>query len=204
MSRIGKSPVPVPDGVTVSITDATISAQGPKGTIEQAVHPAVEATFDEGARQIIVSRRDIPGTDTREARGHSAIWGTTRKLIANMIEGVTKGYSRKLLVVGVGYGATVQGAALTIRCGLANELKASIPEGLTIDPPEAGNLMITGLGQLPCTTLTIHGVDLHLVNQFAAAVRHLRPPEPYKGKGIRYADEEVKRKAGKALAAGSS
>jgi len=204
MSRIGKTPVPVPEGVAVSVADAAVSVQGPKGKIEQAIHPAVEVAFDEGARQIIVSRRDISGADAREARGHNAVWGTTRKLIANMIEGVTKGYSRQLIVVGVGYGATVQGSDLAIRCGLANELKIAIPAGITVDPPETGNLMITGLGQLPCTTLTLHGVDRHLVNQFAAAVRHLRPPEPYKGKGIRYADEEVKRKAGKALAAGSS
>ena len=196
--------MPVPDGVTVSITGAAVSVQGPKGKIEQAVHPAVEVAFDEGGRRIMISRREIPGTDAREARGHGAVWGTMRKLIANMIEGVTKGYSRQLLVVGVGYGAAVQGAALTIRCGLANELKVPIPAGITVDPPVAGNLMITGLGQLPCTTLTLHGVDRHLVNQFAATVRQLRPPEPYKGKGIRYADEEVKRKAGKALAAGSS
>ena len=203
MSRIGKTPVTVPDGVKVDIQDSRLALEGPKGSAEVPLDPAVKVTFDEGTRQIAVALGDLSGIGVREARTRRAMWGTARKLIANAVAGVTQGYTQQLQVVGVGYAARVEGRTLVLRCGFANELNVPIPDAITADPPEAGNIQISGIGQVPCTTLTFHGVNNQELGQFAAAVRGRRPPEPYKGKGIRYMNEEVKRKAGKALAAGT-
>ncbi|MFH1731092.1 MAG: 50S ribosomal protein L6 [Planctomycetota bacterium] len=200
MSRIGTTPITVPDGVGVSVGDSSIGVTGPKGSAQMAVSPAASVTFDAAAKQITVRQADMSGVGARAARKQRAMWSTTHRLIASMIAGVTEGYTRQLQIVGVGYNAKVEGRNLLLRCGFANELSIPIPENITVDPPESGNIMISGAGQMPCLTVTMHSVDKQAIGQFAAAVRHLRPPEPYKGKGIRYMNEEVKRKAGKALA----
>ena len=200
MSRIGKIPISVPGGVEVSIKDGSLGVSGPKGSAQMPVSPAVRVTFDEAARQITVGQADMSAVGARDARKQRAMWGTVHRLIINMIAGVTEGYTKQLQVVGVGYNAKVEGQNLLLRCGYANELSVSIPENITVDPPASGNIAISGAGQMPCVTVTMHSVDKQAIGQFAAAVRHLRPPEPYKGKGIRYMNEEVKRKAGKALA----
>ena len=203
MSRTGKIPVAIPDGSTASLADRVLTIAGPKGKAEIEISPLVAVTVDEASRQIRVT--PCAGEiGPKQARPQRAMWGTTRRLIANAVLGVTEGYTRQLQIVGVGYGARIERDRLLLRCGFANEVGMTIPEGLTVDPPEPGNLMITGVGQLPCTTLTLRCTDRQVLGEFAASVRRLRPPEPYKGKGIRYIDEEVKRKAGKALAAGAS
>ncbi len=193
-------PVPIPDGVKVSLESGVIRAEGPKGSAELSLSDAVDVTVDDSAREVRVALRDMSGLSIRVARKQRAMWGTTQRLISNLIVGVHEGYTKQLQVVGVGYNAKVEGQTLVLRCGFANELRVAIPEGITVDPPESGNLTITGAGQAPCVNVKMHSVDKQAVGQFAAAVRSLRKPEPYKGKGIRYLDEEVKRKAGKALA----
>jgi large subunit ribosomal protein L6 len=143
------------------------------------LHPNVEVSVDPAAGQIAVARKD----DNRLSR---SVHGLTRALVANMVEGVSKGYEKKLEIVGVGYIATVQKNTLQLRVGFANELQVPIPQGLTVVCPDQ-------------THITIKGIDKQLVGQFAAEVRALRKPEPYKGKGIRYENEQVRRKAGKAV-----
>lgn len=200
MSRIGTAPITVPDAVGVSINDGSLGVTGPKGSAQMLISPAVNVTFDEAAKQITVRQASTSGVSTRVVRKQRAMWGTTHRLITNMIVGVTEGYTKQLQVVGVGYNAKIDGQNLLLRCGFANELSMPIPENITVDPPESGNIMISGAGQMPCVVITMHSVDKQAIGQFAAAVRRLRRPEPYKGKGIRYMNEEVKRKAGKALA----
>jgi len=203
MSRIGKNPVPLPAGVKAALTGRTLAVQGPKGTAELAIHPLISVRVDEAGRRITVAPDDPRGRNPKEARLQRSMWGTTRKLIANMVHGVTEGYTREVQVVGVGYAARIDGKNLVLRCGYSHEIVVPIPDGITVDPPKPDSLMVSGVGQTPCTTLTFHGVDKQQVGLFAATVRQKRPPEPYKGKGIRYMGEEVKRKAGKALAAGT-
>jgi len=190
----------VPEGVKVDIQGGVLSAEGPKGSARMSLDASVDVAFDETARQVTVAPADLGNIGIREARQQRAMWGTTQRLISNIIVGVTAGYTKQVQVVGVGYSAKVDGKNLLLRCGFANELCMPIPENITVDPPESGNLAISGAGQMPCMTVTMHSVDKQAVGQFAAAVRGLRRPEPYKGKGIRYLGEEVKRKAGKALA----
>lgn len=179
MSRIGKNPVPLPKGVKASITSGTLVVEGPLGKLEQPVHPAVTVTVDESPAQVVVTRSD----DGRISR---SVHGLTRALAANMVEGVSKGYEKKLEIVGVGYLAAIQKDVLQLRVGFANELQVPIPKGLTVTCPDQ-------------THVTIKGIDKQMVGQFAAEVRALRKPEPYKGKGIRYENEQVRRKAGKAV-----
>ncbi len=204
MSRIGKNPVPLPGGVRAVLEGQALTVEGPNGKAPLAIHPLISVSVDEANRQITVAPRDPKGRNPKEARLQRSMWGTTRKLIANMVEGVTQGYTREVQIVGVGYAARVEESTLFIRCGYSHEIATPIPDGITVDPPRPDSLMITGVGQLPCTALTFRGIDKQQVGQFAASVRRLRPPEPYKGKGIRYMGEEVKRKAGKALAAGTA
>lgn len=179
MSRIGKNPVPLPKGVKASIASGTLVVEGPLGKLEQPIHPAVTVTVDESPAQVVVTRSD----DGRIAR---SVHGLTRALAANMVEGVSKGYEKKLEIVGVGYLAAIQKDVLQLRVGFANELQVPIPKGLTVTCPDQ-------------THVTIKGIDKQMVGQFAAEVRALRKPEPYKGKGIRYENEQVRRKAGKAV-----
>jgi large subunit ribosomal protein L6 len=179
MSRIGKQPVVVPGGVKVGVADGSVSVEGPLGKLQWAFHPDVSVLFDETTKQVRVSREG----DSRQAR---ALHGLSRALIQNMVVGVTKGYEKKLEVVGVGYLAAIQKGVLQLRVGFANEIQMPIPAGLTVTCPDQ-------------THIVIKGTDKQLVGQFAAEIRSTRKPEPYKGKGIRYDGEVVRRKAGKAM-----
>jgi large subunit ribosomal protein L6 len=175
MSRIGKSPVRIPDGVEVVMDGQTLRVKGPKGELEQAIHPAVTVTIDDG--QVRVTRPD----DERE---HRALHGLFRSLIANMITGVTDGYQRRLEIVGVGYRAAKQGDGLRLLLGYSHPIDIEAPEGITFDVPTQ-------------TRITVSGASKQQVGQVAANIRALRKPEPYKGKGIRYEGEPVRRKSGK-------
>ncbi|MFM1903190.1 MAG: hypothetical protein RLZZ440_1090 [Planctomycetota bacterium] len=179
MSRIGKNPVPLPKGVKASVAKGALVVEGPLGKLEQPIHPAVTVAVDEPGSQIVVTRSG----DDRVAR---SVHGLTRALAANMVEGVSKGYEKRLEIVGVGYLAAIQKDVLQLRVGFANELHVPIPKGLTVTCPDQ-------------THVSIKGIDKQAVGQFAAEVRALRKPEPYKGKGIRYENEQVRRKAGKAV-----
>jgi large subunit ribosomal protein L6 len=179
MSRIGKKPVPVPAGVKFQVADHTVTVEGPLGTLQWEHHPAVSVVYDDQTRTATVARQD----DERQSR---ALHGLTRALLVNMIVGVTQGYERRLEIQGVGYLAAVLGKVLQLRVGLANELQVPIPEGLKITVPDQQHIVI-------------QGIDKQKVGHFAASVRALRKPEPYKGKGIRYLGEPVRRKQGKAM-----
>jgi large subunit ribosomal protein L6 len=192
MSRIGKKPVPVPSGVKVSIAGRDVTVEGPKGKLDWTHHPDVTVVFEEDAKQVVVTRNN----DERLARG---LHGLTRALIANMVEGVTNGYRKNMEVYGVGYGAQLQGNKLTLSVGLSHQVEFEVPMGLTIEvtTPQAR-------GDSDPAKFSISGIDKQLVGEFAANVRKCRPPEPYKGKGVRYAGEHVRRKVGKAFAAGGA
>jgi large subunit ribosomal protein L6 len=179
MSRIGKAPVAIPSGVKVKIENRLVTVEGPLGKLEHQHHPAVSVEVDEPTSSVKVTRQD----DDRISR---SVHGLTRALVNNMVEGVTKGYEKKLEIVGVGYLASLQKDVLQLRVGFANELHVPVPQGLTVTCPDQ-------------THVTIKGIDKQLVGQFAAEVRSMRKPEPYKGKGIRYENEQVRRKAGKAV-----
>jgi len=176
MSRIGKKPVAVLDGVKVSVSGRTIHVEGPQGKLSWDHHPAVPVRVDGG--EVHVERQD-------DERLSKSLHGLTRSLVANMIEGVKKGYEKRLEVIGVGYVLSLQGKTLAMRVGYANEIKKTIPEGLKVTCPEP-------------TKVVIQGCDKQKVGQFAAELRAVRKPEPYKGKGVRYQGEFVKIKAGKA------
>jgi large subunit ribosomal protein L6 len=180
MSRIGKKPVQVPAGVKIQIADHTITVEGKLGKLQWEHRPEVALAYDEQAQIITVTRIN----DERQSR---ALHGLTRALVVNMIVGVTQGYEKRLEIQGVGYLAAVLGKTLQLRVGLANELQVPIPEGLKITVPDQQHIVV-------------QGIDKQMVGHFAASVRALRKPEPYKGKGIRYMGEAVRRKQGKAMA----
>jgi len=194
MSRIGNQPVALPSGVKVTLSDGSIQVSGPLGRLEQAVAPCLRVVASEDQRSLRVEAQ----SNDRQTK---ALHGLTRNLLANMVLGVTQGYSRALQVVGVGYSAKVQGNELVLQVGFANAVHVPIPAGLQVEPPETGNMLISGVGSVPCVTVRIRGIDKQKVGHFAACVRRIRPPEPYKAKGIRYEGEEIRRKAGKAFAA---
>jgi large subunit ribosomal protein L6 len=182
MSRIGRKPVPVPANVKVTLVDATIDVEGPRGKLSYAFRKdrRIEVAYDEAGKQLVVTR----GDDERLSR---ALHGLTRSLIANMVTGVTTGYTKKLEIVGVGYQAQLKKAnTVALQVGYANQVVLEAPPGVSVAVPDA-------------THITITGADKQAVGQFAAVVRKVRPPEPYKGKGIRYEGEAVRRKAGKAF-----
>ncbi|HEX4145575.1 MAG TPA: 50S ribosomal protein L6 [Pirellulales bacterium] len=179
MSRIGKQPVVVPSGVKVALADNQVSIEGPQGKLSWKYHPELAMKYDETAKQIVISRL----AENRQSR---ALHGLGRALVQNMVVGVTKGYEKKLEIVGVGYLAAVQKGELQLRVGFANEVHMPIPKGLTVTCPDQ-------------THVVVKGADKQMVGQFAAEVRSVRKPEPYKGKGIRYDNEVVRRKAGKAM-----
>ena len=182
MSRIGKQPVPVPAAVKVNVADGKISVTGPKGELSFQFHSAMTVTFDAAANKVQVSRPN-------DERLNRSLHGLTRNLINNMIKGVTDGFSKTLEVVGVGYQASLKGKAISVAVGWANPLVVDPPPGITFEVPDP-------------THIIIKGADKQLVGQVAADIRRRRPPEPYKGKGIRYQGEYVRRKAGKAFAGG--
>jgi large subunit ribosomal protein L6 len=178
MSRIGKAPIDVPKGVEIKVEGRKLTCKGPLGSIAIPLFEGVTAKVDGG--KVLVER----SSDERTTR---AMHGTTRALVANAVEGVTKGYKKSLEIVGVGYKAVLQGKKLALNVGFANTITVDIPEGVKVDLPDP-------------THVHISGPDKYLVGQTAAAIREQRKPEPYKGKGVRYSDEVVRRKAGKAAA----
>lgn len=177
MSRIGRQPIPVAPGVEVSVGDGVVTVKGPKGTLARPVHERMTVTVN-GA-EVRVERAS-------ETKRDKALHGTTRALIANMVQGVTKGFERKLEIHGVGYRARLQGRTLDLSVGKVRPCLYELPEGINVD-----------IGKN--TLLTVTGIDKELVGQVAADIRRFRPPEPYQGKGIRYADEHVRRKTGKTV-----
>ena len=179
MSRIGKKPIPVPGGVKVGISGASVKVEGPKGKLSFAVPEGISATFDKAENAVKVERAG----DVRSLR---ALHGLSRALIANMIEGVHAGFTKRLSVVGLGYNAKAQGKTLVLNLGFAHPVEVVPPEGITVETPTN-------------TEIVVSGVDKQMVGEFAAKVRRIKRPEPYKGKGIRYADEVVKIKPGKAF-----
>jgi large subunit ribosomal protein L6 len=175
MSRVGKKPVSVPSGVTANVSGKTISVKGPKGTLSLIVDDRVLVAMDKG--EIKVDPKD----ESKEAR---ALWGTTRANLNNIVTGVTKGFERKLEITGVGYRAAVQGKNLQLALGYSHDVLYPIPEGIAVVTPKP-------------TEILVSGIDRKKVGQVAAEIRAYRPPEPYKGKGVRYADEFIFRKEGK-------
>jgi len=195
MSRIGKQPVAIPAGVKVRVGDGKVVVEGPKATkpLEYAFPRALKVTFDDKAKVVNVERPD----DERENR---SLHGLARSLIANMVEGVTKGFTKRLSVVGIGYQARVEKNAVVLTVGYANPITLRPPDGVTVTvPSEKETKPIDGL---PAMTVIVTGADKQKVGQFAAEIRHVRPPEPYKGKGIRYENEQVRRKEGKSFTSG--
>ncbi len=177
MSRIGKKPVAVPDGVSVTLEGRCVTVEGSLGKLQWNYRPEIAVRYDADARHIICAR----SSDDRQSR---ALHGLTRALIQNMVTGVSQGFEKRLEIVGVGYLASLQGDKLQLRVGYANEVEKTVPAGLDVSCPDQ-------------THVVVRGPDKQRVGQFAAEVRAVRKPEPYKGKGIRYEGEHVRRKAGK-------
>ncbi len=175
MSRIGNKPIEIPAGVTVDVGPGRVTVNGPKGELEQKISPDMTVAIDDGI--VTVSRPTDRGP-------HRALHGLTRSLIANMVEGVTNGYEKRLLITGVGYRAKPAGKSLELSLGFSHPVSVQAPDGIEFDVPQP-------------TEVIVKGIDKQLVGETAAQIRRHRPPEPYKGKGVRYADEQVRRKVGK-------
>jgi large subunit ribosomal protein L6 len=175
MSRIGRKPIPVPDGVTVEVEPERVRVRGPKGELAERISRDITVEQDDG--QLLVKRP----TDRGE---HRALHGLTRSLVANMVQGVTEGYEKRLEIQGVGYRANLRGSTLELAVGYSHPVHIDAPEGIAFEVP------------VP-TQIVVRGIDKQLVGETAARIRKVRPPEPYKGKGIRYAGEYVARKVGK-------
>lgn len=182
MSRIGKQPISVPDGVTVTRENGRVNVKGPKGELSQKVDPSFEVTVQDG--EVILER-------PTEQKRHKSLHGLYRSLVANMVQGVSQGYKRELELVGVGYRANVQQNILELNLGYSHNIFLQIPDGIQISAE-------TPKGKNPLVTL--EGFDKQLIGQVAAKIKSLRPVEPYKGKGIRFVGERVRRKAGKTAA----
>ncbi len=181
MSRIGKQPIKIPSGVDVTITDGVIHVKGPKGELSQRLHPMVTVAQEDGVLTVSVK-------DPAEL-AQKALWGLFRKLIANMVVGTTDGFLKKLEINGVGYKAEMKGKMLVLQLGYSHPIEFTVPVGLEISVEK--------------NVITITGADRQVVGQTAAEIRSLRKPEPYKGKGIKYQDEIIRRKAGKTAAKGA-
>jgi large subunit ribosomal protein L6 len=177
MSRVGKNPIPIPEKVKVEFKGSEISVQGPKGTLSLSLHPLIKVTVEEA--NIIVARQS-------EDKRAKALHGTMRALINNMVVGVTEGFKKELEIVGMGYKTQMKGKDLVLQMGFSHPVEITPPEGLKVSTSGP-------------TKIIIEGIDKHQVGQFAAQLRDIYPPEPYKGKGIRYAGEEVRKKLGKAM-----
>ena len=175
MSRIGKKPVAIPTGVTANVEGQTVKMKGPKGALALVLSDDVTVKMDKGAIKV------DPKTESQRSR---AMWGTSRTLVANLVTGVTKGFERKLEITGVGYRAALQGKNLQLALGYSHDVVYAIPEGIAITVPKPTEIVITGN-------------DIQRVGQVAAEIRSYRPPEPYKGKGVKYANEFIFRKEGK-------
>jgi large subunit ribosomal protein L6 len=176
MSRVGSTPITVPSGVEVTVTDGVVEVNGPKGDLSQTIDPRITVSVDDGV--VTLKRSD-------EERQSRALHGLSRALINNMVIGVTEGYAKELQAVGVGYRAVLRGSTLELQVGFSHPVTIEAPDGIEFEVPEP-------------TRIFVRGIDKQLVGQVAADIRAVRPPEPYKGKGIRYVDEYVRRKAGKA------
>lgn len=178
MSKIGRKPIAIPDGVEMKIEKGVLEVKGPKGSLSLNLHKEVEISIDE--KEMSVKKHD----NFADSKKAGAIWGLTRSLISNMINGVSKGYEKKLELMGVGFRMNMSGAKLVMALGFSHPVEKAIPEGLAVKVEENN-------------VLSISGIDKQKVGQFAAEVRSLKPVEPYKGKGFRYQGERVRRKAGK-------
>jgi large subunit ribosomal protein L6 len=188
MSRVGKKPIPIPSGVKVALEGRTVRVEGPQGKLSWTPRQEISVAVDEAARTVVVTRRD----DERICR---ALHGLSRSLIANMIQGCAIGYSRSLELYGVGYSVQAQGQKFSINCGYSHPVVFEIPAGMKIEvqTPQAR-------GDAEPARFTVRGPDKQAVGELAAEIRRARPPEPYKGKGVRYVGEHVRRKVGKAFA----
>ena len=175
MSRIGRKPIELPEAVTVELAPGRVAVKGPKGELDQRLAPEMKVEQADGT--VTVQRP----TDRGE---HRALHGLTRSLIANMVEGVTNGFEKRLQIQGVGYRAKAQGKALELSLGFSHPINMKAPDGIDFEVPQP-------------TEIIVRGIDKQLVGETAAQIRRHRPPEPYKGKGVRYADEQVRRKVGK-------
>ncbi len=182
MSRVGKKILPIPKGVDVVVDDKVVRAKGPKGALSLTMHPRVSASITDGVLTVDV-------TDHEYVKDR-ALWGLTRRLIENMIVGVEKGYEKKLEVNGIGFKVSTAGKILKLDVGFSHEVDFPIPEGVTITVEK--------------NVITVTGIDKQLVGEIASQIRRVKKPEPYKGKGIKYVDEVIRRKAGKAAKAGSA
>jgi large subunit ribosomal protein L6 len=177
MSRIGRLPIDIPQGVQVDVNGAHVTVRGPKGTLERRFHPDMRIALE--GEQLLVTRP----TDQRQ---HRALHGLTRALLANMVTGVSQGYTRELLVEGVGYRADMQGSRLVMNLGFSHPVMVEPPQNVMFKVEDRGKRIV------------VEGIDKEVVGQISAEIRKWRPPEPYLGKGVRYKDEYVRRKAGKA------
>ena len=175
MSRIGKKPVAIPGGVTATIDKGTLSVKGPKGTLAMGLSDLID--YKIGESEILVK----PANDSKQAR---AFWGMQRTLVSNLVEGVTDGFTKVLVIKGVGYRANAQGRTLKLQLGYSHDVDLAVPEGVEVKTPDQ-------------TTIEVSGIDKQAVGQFAAEIRRWRKPEPYKGKGIAYRGEFIFRKEGK-------
>jgi large subunit ribosomal protein L6 len=179
MSRIGKLPIPLPDGVTATLKDQHVAVKGPKGELSLVLHPTVSVTQADGGLTVNVKNPD--------SKSDRALWGLSRQLVANMVQGVTKGFEKKLELVGVGFKVQASGQSLTLNLGFSHPVEFTLPQGVA--------------AAVEKNTITISGIDKQLVGETSAKIRALKKPEPYKGKGIKYSDEVVRRKAGKVVKA---
>ncbi|OHB78142.1 MAG: 50S ribosomal protein L6 [Planctomycetes bacterium RBG_16_55_9] len=193
MSRIGKKPVVIPKGVKIEQQGLCIKVEGPLGKIEMDCHPRIKVRIEDSEGKILVEN------DRPDDRQNKQLHGTMRALIANMVTGVSKGFEKKLEIYGTGYNVKEQGGNLVLQVGFAHVVERAIPKGLKVTI-ETG---ATRGNDVPAK-FTISGIDKRLLGQFAADVRKVRPPEPYKGKGIRFADEQIRHKVGKAFASGAA
>ena len=176
MSRIGRLPIPVPDGVTIDIQGQTVTVQGPKGSLTLTAHPAIQVQVED--RRVLCRR-------SSDEKAHRALHGLTRSLVRNMVDGVVKGFERRLELVGVGYRASLLGPNLNLALGFSHPIIYPVPKGIKVEVKDQ-------------TQVLVSGIDKQLVGAVAAKIRSFRPPEPYKGKGVKYAEERIRRKAGKA------
>jgi large subunit ribosomal protein L6 len=181
MSRIGRQPITIPSGVDLSVDGSHVSVHGPRGSLERDVHQDMRVVISDGSARV-----ERPSDE----RLHRSLHGLTRTLVANMVEGVTNGYEKRLEIVGVGYRAVLKGGDLELALGFSHPVNVAAPEGIEFEVPAP-------------TRITIRGIDKQLVGQVAADIRKMRKPEPYKGKGIRYEGEYVRKKAGKAAKGGA-
>lgn len=180
MSRIGKKTIPLPLGVTVEVSGSVVRVKGPRGSLSRVLHETIGADIMDG-NIVITPRRSMKKTE--------ALWGLTRALVANMVEGVAKGFEKKLDFEGIGYRAALEGTTLVLQLGFSHPVRVEAPAGIAFSVER--------------NTITIGGIDCELVGQVSAGIRKLKPPEPYKGKGIRYRGEVIRRKAGKKASTGA-